>query len=242
MARARTVSPLFFQSEELAECSIVARLLFVGLWTIADRAGRLEDRPKRIRAIVFPYDPSVDVEPLLAELVDHGFIRRYEADGAALIWVPKFLKHQHPHPKEAPSTLPPHPDEPRLNNGEPCKGQTQPVGLSVSSKPSKPSMSSGPSADPPAGAKSGAHSRAFGGAPKPKPAPPSWLREIRLTEAEQERFRPMLREAAYQAETLPCPVCLTEPVQVLAIVAGGSIARVHACNPCWDRQRAEGVA
>ena len=38
------------------ECSMSARLLFVGLWTIADRNGRLEDRPKRIRAELFPYD------------------------------------------------------------------------------------------------------------------------------------------------------------------------------------------
>ena len=55
MARAKNIKPGFFTNEQLAECSFAARLLFVGLWTLADREGRLEDRPRRIRAQVFPY-------------------------------------------------------------------------------------------------------------------------------------------------------------------------------------------
>lgn len=47
MARARNIKPAFFMNDELAEIDPLGRLLFIGLWTIADREGRLEDRPAR---------------------------------------------------------------------------------------------------------------------------------------------------------------------------------------------------
>lgn len=78
MARARNLKPGFFKNEELAECQPLARLLFAGLWCLADREGRLEDRPKRIRAEVLPYDDG-SVDDLLQELHRAGFILRYEA-------------------------------------------------------------------------------------------------------------------------------------------------------------------
>lgn len=105
MARARNIKPGFFKNEDLAECSAFARLCFVGLWTMADREGRLEDRPKRIKGELFPYE-SVEVDPLLDELVRWKFIARYEVDGVRVIQVLEFVKHQTPHFKEAPSTLP----------------------------------------------------------------------------------------------------------------------------------------
>jgi hypothetical protein len=49
MPRTRQIKPGFFKNDELAELPIEARLLFAGLWTIADREGRLEDRPKKIK-------------------------------------------------------------------------------------------------------------------------------------------------------------------------------------------------
>ena len=56
MARSRNIKPGFFLNDDLAECEPLARLLFAGLWCIADREGRLEDRPKRIKIEVLPYD------------------------------------------------------------------------------------------------------------------------------------------------------------------------------------------
>lgn len=113
MARARNLKPGFFKNEDLAECTPWARLCFAGLWTLADREGRLEDRPKRIKGELFAFD-NVDVEPLLAELERHHFILRYEAqDGRGLIQVLKFLDHQNPHHREPPSDLPP-PQSPGL--------------------------------------------------------------------------------------------------------------------------------
>ena len=50
MPRARNVKPGFFKNELLAECEPLARILFEGLWCEADREGRLEDRPRRLKA------------------------------------------------------------------------------------------------------------------------------------------------------------------------------------------------
>lgn len=105
MSRLRTLKPGFFVDEDLAECSPLARLLFAGLWTIADRDGRLEDRPKRIKVQTLPYD-ECDVDTLLWELAGHGFIIRYEVSGDRFIAVPTWHKHQSPHVNEAASTIP----------------------------------------------------------------------------------------------------------------------------------------
>lgn len=111
MARSRYIKPEFFKDEDLSRVSFAARLLFVGLWSLADRMGRLEDRPLRIKAELFPYE-TVDVEPLLVELATqkvHGngsFIQRYEVNGRRYIQIANFAKHQHCHPKEPDAGLP----------------------------------------------------------------------------------------------------------------------------------------
>jgi len=107
MSRMRTIKPSFFTNEELARLSPFARLLFAGLWTLADRDGRLEDRPRRIKAELLPYDDDVDVDALLADLAAAGFIRRYEVAAAGrFIWIVTFLKHQKPHSREIASVIP----------------------------------------------------------------------------------------------------------------------------------------
>jgi len=105
MARARNIKPGFFTNDELAEVDPLGRLLFAGLWTIADREGRLEDRPKQIKAKILPFD-SCNVDELLSALDKHGFIQRYTVDGKAYIQIVKWHKHQNPHVKEAASTIP----------------------------------------------------------------------------------------------------------------------------------------
>ncbi|MCA9244463.1 MAG: hypothetical protein KDA32_10940 [Phycisphaerales bacterium] len=104
--RARNIKPGFFKNEQLAELPVEARLLYIGLWCMADREGRLEDRPKRIKMEVFPAD-SFDCEPLLSGLEAEGLIVRYEIDGQSLIEIPRFLDHQSPHYTEKPSVLMP---------------------------------------------------------------------------------------------------------------------------------------
>jgi hypothetical protein len=92
--RIRTVRPEFFVDEELALVPIAARLLFIGLFCIADRRGRLEYRPMRIRAQVFPYEPQVEVEPLLQALVQGRFLIRYQVKEKDLLQIRTFEKHQ----------------------------------------------------------------------------------------------------------------------------------------------------
>lgn len=108
--RARNIKPGFFKNEDLAECSMAARLLFAGLWCMADREGRMEDRPKRIKAEILPYD-NENADELLSELEATGFIVRYEAQGYKVIVIPKFLYHQRPHSNEKETELPPQGEE-----------------------------------------------------------------------------------------------------------------------------------
>jgi hypothetical protein len=106
MARARNIKPAIMDNEGLADLEPLTRLLFVYLWMLADREGRLEDRPKRIAAQAFPYDRAADVDAMLNQLVSAGFIVRYEVQGLAIIQIVNFLKHQTPHGTERDSELP----------------------------------------------------------------------------------------------------------------------------------------
>ncbi len=105
MARTRNIKPEFFKHEGLAEIEPLGRLLFAGLWLLADREGRLEDRPKRIKTDTLPYD-DCDVDNLLQKLAEKGFIIRYEVKGKRFIEIPTFKKHQHIVGTEKPSEIP----------------------------------------------------------------------------------------------------------------------------------------
>ena len=105
MARARSIKPSFFKNDELAECEPMARLLFVGLWTLADRDGRLACRPLRIKAELFPYD-NCDIGELLGQLQKRGFIDIYESEVGTVLEIPKFAEHQRCHPEERSESLP----------------------------------------------------------------------------------------------------------------------------------------
>jgi len=103
--RARNIKPGYFKNEVLGTIDPLAQLLFAGLWCLADRDGRLEDRPMRIRGEVFPYR-NVDVNGLLTLLADAGLIIRYSAGQGNYLEVVKFKEHQNPHPHEAKSKIP----------------------------------------------------------------------------------------------------------------------------------------
>jgi len=105
MPRSRNIKPGFFVNDELAEIEPLGRLLFIGLWTIADREGRIKDRPKKIKAQVLPFD-DCNVDALLEELERQGFIVRYTVDNCNYIQVVNFTKHQNPHMKEQASEIP----------------------------------------------------------------------------------------------------------------------------------------
>lgn len=115
--RARNIKPSITKNEDLAELPFEARLLFSWLPMMADWQGRMEDRPKRIKAELFPYD-NVDVDQLLTELHRKSFITRYEIENRGkFIWIINFSKHQHPHKQERlkPSEIPPFSPESKIN-------------------------------------------------------------------------------------------------------------------------------
>jgi hypothetical protein len=105
MARSRNIKPGFFTNDTLAELPALTRLLFIGMWTLADRDGRIEDRPKRIKAECMPYD-DMDIDAALNALAAAGFVLRYEVGGTRCIQIVNWAKHQNPHVKEQASSLP----------------------------------------------------------------------------------------------------------------------------------------
>jgi hypothetical protein len=130
MARARNIKPGFFRNADLVELSFEARLLFIGLWTIADRMGRLEDRPKQIKMELFPAD-NMDCDSLLNDLEKIGVIDRYEIGGQRFIQVLNFSKHQNPHKDERASTIAPKCGYEESTVQAPCKhdANSEVVGL-----------------------------------------------------------------------------------------------------------------
>ena len=113
MARARNIKPGFFDNEILGELPPLTRLLFIGLWCLADKEGRLEDRHKRIKKELLGYDDvtAADVDAMLQTLHEHDFIQRYRVNDKNYIQVTNFLKHQNPHCKEQESVIPAPPGE-----------------------------------------------------------------------------------------------------------------------------------
>lgn len=154
--RTRDLRPGFFKNERLGECPPIVRLAYAGIWTVADREGRLADRPRRLAAELFPYDvwpdpvTGLDFNAALAMLAGKGFISRYSADGIDVIEIRDFKNEQNIHPKETPSVLPGNPrgklatenDQPRLATESNGKQSNYTASYSFPSTPSVPSTPS----------------------------------------------------------------------------------------------------
>ena len=184
--RSRNIKPGFYKNEDLAECSLGARLIFPGLWMMADRSGRLEYRPKRIKAELLPFD-DIPVVPLIEELATWGLVKIYEVGGQKLLWIPGFCKHQHCHVNEKLSELPAHPDD---ASTEPVPDQHQSTPVQVSeqhqSDPSESLLLNPDILNPESGSIPG----------KPgKPPPPlkiKYLDSVFLSESEYQKLQEAL--------------------------------------------------
>jgi hypothetical protein len=118
--RARNIKPGFFTNEVLGTLDPIISLLFAGLWCLADKDGRLEDRPLRIKAELFPYREGLDVNGYLTVLERNAFITRYTVDGSGYIQIENFAKHQSPHHTEKPRGYP-------AKDQQECASQSKPV-------------------------------------------------------------------------------------------------------------------
>lgn len=106
MARIRTIKPEFWTSEQVMECSPIARLLFIGLWNFCDDGGNHPASAKTLKAEVFPGDDisAAQVQTMLAELSANGLLAFYEHEGKEYIHVTgwqhqKIEKPTYKHPK-----------------------------------------------------------------------------------------------------------------------------------------------
>jgi len=101
MARKRTISPTLWENEEALGLTDAAFRVWIGLWSVCDRNGVFEWRPRKW---VFRFAPRSHADPdqVFQELVDARFVAPFEAQGEPYGFCIKWAKHQDPHISEAP--------------------------------------------------------------------------------------------------------------------------------------------
>lgn len=101
------MKPEMWQDEKIGRLSRDARLLFVGLITLADDEGRFRALPSVILGHVYPYDNDAARKLVgwMDELMHVGLLSLYERDGTPYACLPKWERHQRINRKTA-STLP----------------------------------------------------------------------------------------------------------------------------------------
>lgn len=82
-----------------------ARLLLIGLGTLADDQGVFQWKPTGIRLKLFPGD-LIDIQDLLAELESVDFVRRFDVENRVFGAVRNFCSHQKPKRPNARYPLP----------------------------------------------------------------------------------------------------------------------------------------
>lgn len=107
MSRIRSIHPGFFTDEAFVQVSAHARLLLLGLGVEADDKGTFPWKPVTLKMRLFPMD-VIDIQELLAELVNADAIRRYKIDGKEYGAIRNFRIHQRP---KKPNDINPMPDE-----------------------------------------------------------------------------------------------------------------------------------
>ncbi|MCP1761977.1 hypothetical protein [Bradyrhizobium japonicum] len=109
MARIRSIKPEFWTSEQVVECSPIARLLFIGIWNFADDAGRIPASPRSLKLQIFPGDDitSETIRGMIDELSANGLLLRYEVDGKEFLQVTGW--HHQKIDKPQPPRYPPPP-------------------------------------------------------------------------------------------------------------------------------------
>lgn len=98
MPRIRSIKPELWQSPEVMNLSHAARLLFIGLITQADDAGKGSSDLRKLKAAIFPGDDltAADVRTLLEEIGKHRLAVFYTVEGfGELYLLPSWSQHQY---------------------------------------------------------------------------------------------------------------------------------------------------
>jgi hypothetical protein len=163
MARIRSVKPSFWSDEKLAPMRPLERLVFLGLISMADDAGRLVDNVKSIDGFLFP-DTDDTAREALDVLAAAGRILRYTApSGQRLIQLAGWAKHQKVD-NPAKQVLPPPPGfaapcDAREDLARPTRDPVETLAVEAEAGSRKREVGSG------------ADARANGAAPPAAPAP-----------------------------------------------------------------------
>ena len=85
MARKRMVDPNIWQSEDFSKLSTLAKLVFIGLFSLADDEGRGRANPMYLKSSLFPYNEdmrSADIEKTLSEISSNMSVVFYSCNGS----------------------------------------------------------------------------------------------------------------------------------------------------------------
>ncbi len=118
MARIRTIKPSIWGDAKFAPLSRDARLLMLGLISLADDDGRFIASTTVIAGYVYPHDelPPTKIKVWLKEIEikSKGMVRFYEIDGLRYGWFPNYRHKHQVINKPQPSPLPAPPGEETL--------------------------------------------------------------------------------------------------------------------------------
>lgn len=107
MSRQRFIYPEIWHSEQVMGLTLGARLLWIGIFSTADDAGRRSASAASLKASIFPLDtigPDT-VRKWTRDVAESGLIRVYrDSQGALVLDVPNWSKYQNPKYKK-PSKL-----------------------------------------------------------------------------------------------------------------------------------------
>lgn len=103
--RKRIIKPQFWDSEKVAKLPIGARLTFIGLWQMADRAGHVRYNPKRIETQLYPYDGPLPIADWVEQMQEQGLVSlwRCSIHDHLVLTINGFCEHQSIHPNETAS-------------------------------------------------------------------------------------------------------------------------------------------
>jgi hypothetical protein len=114
--RIRTIKPEFFRDPDTTgRWPADLKMFYVGMWCVADDAGRFAWDEDLIGSDLFPFDRKADVGKLLARLVEAGVVVTYTVDGRKYGFLKNFSAHQKIN-RPTPSRLP-----------DPSSGITEPA-------------------------------------------------------------------------------------------------------------------
>lgn len=80
------IDPSIWQSEDFSKLSTLAKLVFIGLFSLADDEGRGRCNPVYLKSTLFPYEEgirSTDIDKTLSEISSNMSVIFYSCDGSS---------------------------------------------------------------------------------------------------------------------------------------------------------------